>query len=75
MRVPGAAGAGAPHPHDGNYGFILFSSLTQEVEGFGAIDSNMLTKAAHVHKVYDLLAVTLQTDQYRYHRPPFTPLL
>ena len=44
--------------------FSLFSSITQEVEGFGAIDStSMLTKAARVHKVYDLLAVTLQNDK------------
>lgn len=45
---------------------LLVSFLKQnsrgKSEGFGAIDS-MLTKAARLHKVYDLLAVTLQNNR------------
>ena len=33
-----------------------------KIEGFGAIGS-MLTKAARIHQVYDLLAVTLRSDK------------
>jgi len=43
--------------------FVLFSSKTQEdVVSFGAIDS-MLTQAACMHKVNNLLAVNLQNNK------------